>query len=128
MERGLVVDLVVVIKIKKMNSSYIKNKITGEEIINPLNFEVSENDCPKYISWNDANLLAEKMGTGWRLPTLNEIEGLKQYKLIFDLSKRVYWTSRTEGNMAFSKSFKWYLPSRYVIKQSTCGVRFVRTI
>lgn len=106
---------------------YIKNKITGEQIASPLDFEVAENDCPKYISWNEAVKLAIQMGEDWRLPTKAEIELLKEYKLVFGLDKRVYWTNEVEENMAYSKSFKWYLPSRFVVEQSTCGVRFVRT-
>lgn len=110
-----------------MKKTYIKNKITGEQIINPLDFDVAENDCPKYISWNQAENLANQMGEGWRLPSKSEIELLKEFKLVFGLDKRVYWTNEINGNMAFSKSFKWYLSSRFVVKQSTCGVRFVRT-
>ena len=68
------------------------------------------------------------MGEDWRLPSLTEIELLKDFKLVFGLDKRVYWTNEIDGNMAYSKSFKWYLSSRFVVKQSTCGVRFVRTI
>ena len=67
------------------------------------------------------------MGEGWRLPSKSEIELLKEFKLVFGLDKRVYWINEVDGNMAFSKSFKWYLSSRFVVKQSTCGVRFVRT-
>lgn len=106
---------------------YIKNKITGEQITSPLDFEVAENDCPKYISWNEAVKLTNQMGEDWRLPTKAEIELLKEYKLVFGLDKRVYCTNEVDGNMAYSKSFKWYLSSRFVVKQSTCGVRFVRT-
>lgn len=110
-----------------MKKTHIKNKITGEQITNPLDFEVAENDCPQYISWNQAEKLGNQMGEGWRLPSKSEIELLKEFKLIFGLDKRVYWTNETDGNMAFSKSFKWYLSSRFVVKQSTCGVRFVRS-
>lgn len=110
-----------------MEKNYIKNKITGEQITSPLDFEVAENDCPKYISWNEAVKLANQMGEDWRLPSKAEIELLKEYKLVFGLDKRVYWSNEVEENMAYSKSFKWYLPSRFVVKQSTCGVRFVRT-
>lgn len=110
-----------------MEKNYIKNKITGEQIPSPLDFEVAENDCPKYVSWNEAVKIANQMGEDWRLPTKTEIELLKEYKLVFGLDKRVYWTNEVEENMAYSKSFKWYLPSRFVVKQSTCGVRFVRT-
>lgn len=110
-----------------MQNKYIKNKITGEQIVSPLSFEVAENDCPKYISWIQAEKLANQMGEGWRLPSKSEIELLKEFKLVFGLDKRVYWTNEVDGNMAFSKSFKWYLSSRFVVKQSTCGVRFVRT-
>ncbi len=106
---------------------YIKNKITGEQIPSPLDFEVAENDFPKYISWNEAVKLANQMGEDWRLPTKAEIELIKEYKLVFGLDKRVYWTNEVEENIAYSKSFKWYLPSRFVVKQSNCGVRFVRT-
>ena len=111
-----------------MVKKYIKNKITGEQIVNPLDFEVAENDCPKYISFNEAEKLAKQMGEGWRIPSKSEIELLKDFKLIFGLDKRVYWTNDTDEDMAYSKSFKWYLPSRFVIKQSRCGVRFVKTI
>lgn len=110
-----------------MEKNYIKNKITGEQIPSPLDFEVAENDCPKYISWNEAVKLANQMREGWRLPSLSEIELLKEFKLVFGLDKRVYWTNEVEENMAYSKSFKWYLSSRFIVKQSTCGVRFVRT-
>lgn len=110
-----------------MKKTYVINKITGEHIINPLDFEVSENDCTKYITWNQTEKLANQMGEGWRLPSMSEIEFFKEFKFVFGLNKRVYWTNVIDGNMAFSKSFKWYLSSRFVVKQSTCSVRFVRT-
>ena len=109
-----------------MKNIYIKNKITGEQIVSPLTFEISENDCPNYMSWNNAVKLAETMGIGWRLPTIAELEQMKIHKHVLGLKKASYLSIEHNGNMAFSKGFKWYSASRYVIKQSRDGVRFVR--
>ncbi len=105
---------------------YILNKITGQRIPNPLPFEVAENDVPGYINWNNAVAIANTMGDGWRLPTKDEMETMVKYKLLINLEKRAYWTSYDDGAMAFSIGLKWYIPSRFVIKASTMGVRFVK--
>lgn len=108
------------------NEIYIINKITGEKVLSPLPFMVAENDLPGYVTWNKATNSSETMGEGWRLPTENEIEMMYEFKIILGLDKRGYWTNSESAAMAYSKGFKWYLPSRFVVKFSTCGARFVK--
>lgn len=111
-----------------METNYITNRITGEKIINMFDFIVAENDCPNSLSWNESNKLAIQMGPGWRLPDQKEIDLMKSHKDILGLNKSNYWTNEEEGNLAFSKGFKWYAASRFVIKSSRCYVRFVKSI
>ncbi len=111
-----------------MENNYITNKITGEKIQSTFNFHVAENDCPKGMSWNDAKALSSQMGEGWRLPTSTEIEQMKTMKTILGMNRSIYWASDEDGNMAFSKGFKWFTVSRFVIKQSRCYVRFVKSL
>ena len=111
-----------------MENNYITNKITGEKIINNFDFIIAENDCPNAMSWNEANKLAIQMGPGWRLPDQKEIFSMKAHKDILGLNKSNYWTIEEEGSLAFSKGFKWYAASRFVIKSSRCYVRFVKSL
>lgn len=106
---------------------YILNKINGQRILNPLPFEVAENDVPGYIGWNNAMSIANTMGDGWRLPTKGEMETMVKFKLLLDLKKRAYWTAEEDGSTAYSIGLKWYIPTRFVIKASTMGVRFVKS-
>lgn len=105
---------------------YILNKITGKWVLNPVPFEVAENDVPSYFSWNSAVSIATTMEEGWRLPTKSEMETMVKFKLLLDLKKRAYWTAEEDEAMAYSIGLKWYIPTRYVIKASTMGVRFVK--
>lgn len=106
---------------------FIKNKITGERIVSPLPFEVAENDLPGYLTWSNANSIAETMGPGWRLPTYQELEMMKRYKVLLGMERRGYWTIDTDGSLAMSVGFKWYIPSKLAVKSSTLGVRLVKS-
>ena len=43
-------------------------------------FEVAENDFEETMVWGDANDACKKLGEGWRLPTLSELNIMYQNK------------------------------------------------
>jgi len=55
-------------------------------------FEVAENDFEETMVWGDANDACKKLGEGWRLPTLAELNIMYQNKdKIGHITKGVYW-------------------------------------
>jgi uncharacterized tellurite resistance protein B-like protein len=105
---------------------YILNKITGEKIESPFEFIIAENDLDGYLNYAEAERNIELMGEGWRLPNFEEINEMSKYKQIIGMKKATYWTNEQDGNLVYAKSFVWYNISRFIIKQSTCGVRLVK--
>jgi hypothetical protein len=99
-------------------------------------FEVAENDFEDAMVWGDANDECKKLGEGWRLPTLSELNIMYQNKdKIGHLTKGVYWgcSSGYIGRGSFDGvGFSYYkrfddgeqgeLPN-----YSTFGVRAVRS-
>ena len=60
--------------------------------------EVAQNDFPKDMNWNDAVKACADLGSGWRLPTKDELYlmYLNKDKIgVYDIN--AYWSS-TEGN------------------------------
>jgi len=83
-------------------------------------------------SWNDAQLLIPK---GWRLPTIDELFGVVDYKrsrLATELPNTqsgYYWSSTSD---ATSSNFAWNVGFNYGYlsnngKSITCAVRAVRS-
>jgi hypothetical protein len=80
----------------------ITNDQTGVKI------EVAANDLPETLYWNKAVAACEAMGSGWRLPTLHELELIYEQircEGLSEFQKEAYWTStefedEDEGEMA----------------------------
>jgi hypothetical protein len=82
-----------------------EEKVDREPLIlkETLHFEVYCEDLEP-SNWNDAIGLCTKLGDGWRLPTILELQLMYQNKkLIGNLRDTSYWSS-TE----YSASFAWY--------------------
>ena len=63
--------------------------------------EVAQSDFPKTMNWDEAVWACANLGSGWRLPTKDELNlmYLNKDKLgVFDIN--AYWSS-TEGNKSF---------------------------
>ena len=69
----------------------VNDKIIGEPIrIGKL--EVAQFDFPKYMSWVDAIVSCKALGSGWRLPTKNELNFLYKNKdKISGTAPESYW-------------------------------------
>ena len=85
-------------KIEESSNPIIGNTIKIE------NIEVAENDFPKEMKWEDAKKACENLGSGWRLPTKEELNTLYLNKDKiggFKVSVPVvgfYWSSTEVGN------------------------------
>ena len=75
------------------------------EIISPITGErlqVAENDLEKKIDWFSANKKCAKLGNGWRLPTISELELM--YKMFHKKGKGnfkndIYWSNTGPVNV-----------------------------
>ena len=85
-----------------------------EESSNPIigktikigNLEVAEKDFPKKMIWEDAKKACENLGSGWRLPTKEELKTLYLNKdKIGGFADDVYWSSTLDGNYAWYQDF-----------------------
>ncbi len=78
------------------------------------------------MNWNDAVKAVEKLGDGWRLPTIEECFIIYRHELITEAS---YWSSTEYGS-----SYAWYfyfdygIAYNYGFKGTTNYVRAVRSI
>jgi hypothetical protein len=96
---------------------------------------VAQNEFPKKSDWSNAKAMCLKLGSGWRLPTKDELYILYQNKNILrNFSKYGYWSS-TEGIMNGNNGVAYYqdftLGSTKPIlenKLSTWGVRAVKSL
>jgi hypothetical protein len=71
------------------------------------NIEIAEKDFPEGMNWDDANAACAKLGTGWRLPTIQELKimYLNRNK-IGGFSSELYWSSLEYD---YGRSGAWYL-------------------
>ena len=98
------------------------------------NIEVARNDFPNTQNWNDAIAKCNKLGEGWRLPTLDELNKLYNNKdkiggfkdSYFDNAN--YWSSTENGTNAWYKNmFNGEGGQRFESKTKTYNVRAVRS-
>lgn len=62
------------------------------------NFEISRFDFIEKLNWKDSDLMCKKLGTGWRLPNLEELRKILKHKnKISDLNNAFYWSSDIES-------------------------------
>ncbi len=79
--------------------------------INNLNIDVIKIDSLEIIktdlgnmNWDDAKKACEKLGNGWRLPTLEELNLLYKYRDTLGGFKNNYWSSKE-----YTINYVWYL-------------------
>ena len=95
--------------------------------------EITENDFPKIMIWDDAVKACTDLGNGWRLPTKYELNLIKLNKDKIGGFIRTrhwrYWSSTEDGKgkawmQGFSSSFT---EESYMVKDSGESVRAVRS-
>jgi len=73
------------------------------QIVIPISdevLEVSDKDLSNNMDWKEAIAACEKIGEGWRLPNIDEIEAVytQLHKLgIGSFNDRIYWSSSEHG-------------------------------
>jgi len=88
-----------------INKSTILNNQLGinsnRPIGNPFSyggFEIAQFNFEDKMNWEDANNACEKLGDGWRLPTISELKKLYQSEIIMkSMDNGYYWSSNEEG-------------------------------
>jgi hypothetical protein len=90
--------------------------------------EVAQYDFPEEIDWHEAMKVCTALGTGWRLPTIEELRIiLKTHDKISTCSGLVYWSSSEKDN---SNAFFFNIcgeSTSYFNKQTINYVRAVRS-
>lgn len=75
------------------------------------NLEITQNDFPRMMNWDDAENASMLLGDGWRLPTKDELHVLYQYKdqiSGFDGVSCCYWSSTAYGDADKSESTTFF--------------------
>ncbi len=77
---------------------------------------IQKTDLPKELSWFDAKTEVDKLGSGWRLPTIDELNQINAHNSILNL-KNSYWSSTPHKkeeawvfNFRYGKKFNVYQP------------------
>jgi hypothetical protein len=92
--------------------------------------EVMKTDLGQ-MTWDEAKKACEKLGSDWRLPTIEELETINKYKdRIGGIKGDSYWSSMESNNyVSFSFGFNFGDVSlKHVDKSSTYYVRAVRDV
>ena len=91
----------------KLNSSNTNNNDVIGNTIKFDNLEVAEKDLPNTMNWVEAKKECEKLGSGWRLPTKDELNILYQNKDKIGVFANIsYWSStEDELNKRWVQSF-----------------------
>ena len=91
------------------------------------NLEVAQNDFPKEMKWEDAKKACENLGSGWRLPTKEELNTLYLNKdKIGGFADNVYWSSAEYGNASAWSQLFYYGYQAVNFKFYTFYVRAIR--
>jgi len=91
-------------------------------------FEVAEYDFPEKMNWDNAKRACDELGSGWRLPTDDELYSIYKNKDInAHFSNDFYWSSKEKNEIdAWARSFaREYTNSGF--KTNLTFVRAVRT-
>jgi len=96
--------------------------------------EVAEKDFPKPMNWDDAMAACQNLGSGWRLPSIDELRAM--YEQLYlkgnnNLQSTWYWSSSEVDEYA-----AWYFDFEELVdgiasnhdKDVTSQVRAVRTL
>lgn len=91
----------------KKNIEQTNISIIGD-VIKIGNLEIAEFDFKDPMNWQDAKNACNKLGDGWRLPTINELNILSQnrFKIGYNWDEFGYW-SATENDKYDSKCI-WF--------------------
>ena len=91
----------------ELNSSNTNNNDVIGNTIKFDNLEVAEKDLPNTMNWLEAEKECEKLGSGWRLPTKDELNILYQNKDKIGFFANIsYWSStEDELNKRWVQSF-----------------------
>jgi len=99
----------------------IEHPITGEKL------QIANRDFAYKMTWEQAIEACEKLGSGWRLPTVEELSTIcTDYYEIFDGT--VYWSITEYDN---DGAYAYYMESastREVSKEYQFYIRAVRSI
>jgi hypothetical protein len=104
----------------------IEHPLTGAKL------QVANKDFSDQMTWNKAIDACEKLGSGWRLPTIEELEAIYEQlhnKGQGNFKESDYWSSAEMGNLnaktfSFSSGNDSWL---YLSKSDTYYARAVRT-
>ncbi|MDQ3192927.1 MAG: DUF1566 domain-containing protein [Bacteroidota bacterium] len=116
------------------STAYSQNSVIGTKIVLG-NLEIAQFDFPTTMEMNEANKACNDLGNGWRLPTINELDEMYQYRDKITGFKGEkdgieYWSSSKKSSETFwIKSFKWGTKFGTIIFDGMEGlhVRAVRT-
>jgi hypothetical protein len=91
--------------------------------------EVAQNDFPNQMKWDDAEKACAALGSGWRLPTKDELYMLYSYKgTIGGFADRFYWSSMEKGGTDAWFQHLGHGYQYFTIKNYLYNIRAVRTI
>lgn len=103
----------------------LKSK-AGMRSMHELPFIVIDKNMERALGWQQASSWVSSLGSGWRLPTLEELDIIGN--VCNDFEPEDYWSSVTQySTMAWFRSFangKW----EYTGQSHTCYVRAIRDI
>jgi hypothetical protein len=100
-----------------------------------MNYDLGEWDdfLKGRMKWQQAKTACENLGGGWRLPTIQELQGIYQFRYkLDDYQEGIYWSS-TESDSDFYPGWNQALDfedgsKENEPKQSFAYVRAVRTL
>jgi hypothetical protein len=95
------------------------------------NIEVAQYDFPERMNWEDSKAACEKLGQGWRLPSIDELDFVYTNRVVIGEFAiiPIYWSSTDYRNpkYAWRQNFKNGLKSPYSKnKYKKLNVRAVR--
>jgi hypothetical protein len=103
-------DVITAWKFRAVRGTYSNSKRNTKMIGTPIKLgklEISENDFPDRMNWEEAKKACAELGDEWRLPTREELNFLFQNKnSIGGFTDNYYWSSTEEDEeYAYHKSF-----------------------
>jgi hypothetical protein len=105
------------------NTDFVK--IIGKPII-LKNMEIAEYNFPTQMNWDNANEFCKKLGPGWRLPNIAELEIMYQNNGTIN-GGGVYWSStESDSSSVWVKGFYDGITGQNYPKTNTFWVRAIR--
>lgn len=105
------------------NTDFVK--IIGKPII-LKNMEIAENTFPTQMNWDNANEFCKKLGPGWRLPNIEELQIMYENNEKINLLG-VYWSStESDSSSVWVKGFSDGITGPNYPKTNTFYVRAIK--